>query len=102
MRIILASVLLAMGLVLTGCYSTCDGRGPSDMCEVHHMIMHAELVKNRHLPQPDMDYMAARQQMFPHVEPFALPDQCDKCVVYLCEDCVKAEREWKRQHPTGK
>jgi hypothetical protein len=69
---------------------------------VHHTLMRTELVKNRHLPPQTIEYVMARQQGFPHTEPFALPDQCDKCVVYLCDDCVKAEKEWKRRHPDGK
>ncbi len=99
MRIILTSVLLAMGLLLTGCYATCDARGPSEICEVHHTFMRTVTIKNKKNPAPTMEYLVARQQMFPHSYPFVLPDQCTKDVIYLCDDCAKAEKEWKRAHP---
>jgi hypothetical protein len=92
-----------MLLLLTGCNSpVCDGRGPSNICPIHHEYMRAEIVSNRHLPMPSQDYMIARVQHFPHSYPFALPDQCGKCMLYICDDCVKAEKEWKLDHPGQK
>jgi len=104
MRIILASFLLALGLVATGCrtHTTCDARGPSEVCEVHHALMRAELVDNEHLPAKSMEYVMARRQLFPHAKPFVLPDQCDKCAVNICDDCVRAESEWNRTHPNDR
>jgi hypothetical protein len=102
MRFVLASIMLAMGLVLTGCHSTCDARGPSEECEIHHVLMRTELIDNDHPPAKTIEYVIARQQAFPHTYPFALPDQCNKCVVYICDDCVRAEKEWNRRHPNGK
>jgi hypothetical protein len=97
--------LLAVALALPGCATknTCDGRGDSEICPVHHELMHAELVDNRKSwPQVTQEYMTVRAQHFPHAYPFWLPGQCDKCVVFICDDCVKAEEAWKRQHPQTK
>jgi hypothetical protein len=103
MRALLWFGLLAVMLALTGCANTtCDGRGPSEICGLHHGFMHEEMVSNPHRPPASQEYLQARSLSFPHSYPFALPDQCDKCMVYICDDCVRAEREWRRQHPGEK
>src|SRR5450432_3502863 len=99
MRSLLHSGLLAIMLVLTGCQTTCDGRGPSDICEIHHAFMHAEFVSNTKQPPPSQEYLQARSTSFIHARPFFLPAQCDKCLVNICDDCMRAEQLWKQQHP---
>jgi hypothetical protein len=103
MRVILASILLAMGLLITGCYTVCDDRGPSKTCEIHHVEMHAKVVTN-HGPTfpPTKEYFGARPALFAHTYPVILPDQCKRYIVYLCDDCVRAEQEWKKQHAATK
>jgi hypothetical protein len=99
MRLILNLGLLLGALVLAGCQSTCDGRGPSDICEIHHTVMHAEIVSNTKHPAPSQAYLEARARGFVHAKPFYLPPQCDRCLVNICDDCVQAEQMWKQQHP---
>ncbi len=101
---VLLAVLLAMGLAVTGCRTTtCDGRGPSEICEIHHAIMQTELLsKNRKSTAPSQEYLVARMTGFLHSYPYVLPEQCDKTAVYICDDCVRAEHEWIRRHPGEK
>jgi len=103
MRSLICAVILAAAFLLTGCYSKiCDLRGPLDVCQIHHEYMREALISNRHLAMPSQEYLIARVQFFPHSYPFALPDQCDKTEVYICDDCVKAERAWRLAHPEQK
>jgi hypothetical protein len=105
MRILIASILLATGLFVSGCTtpSTCDARGPSEVCELHHEYMQTELYTNpKHATMPTDEYLQARTKLFVHSYPFILPNQCDKCVIYVCDECVRVEGEWKRQHGYGK
>jgi hypothetical protein len=104
MRFILAPILLAMVLVFSGCESTtCDARGPSEVCELHHIYMRTELYTNhKHAVMPSQEYLEARVKLFIHSYPFILPEKCDKCVIYVCDDCLRVENEWKRRHPDGK
>ena len=78
---------------------TCDARGDSDTCEIHHRIMETEIVKNKKWNMPSQEYLAARARGFRHSYPFLLPEQCKKWAVYICADCVRAEEEWKQTHP---
>src|SRR5665811_1101939 len=98
-RIFFCSGLLAMALASAGCHTTCDGRGPSEICELHHSMMQTDTVKNRNRPPPSQEYLQARVQSFRHSYPYVLPEQCDRCVVYVCPECVRLEKEWKQQHP---
>ena len=98
-RIILASLLAAFSVALTGCHTqVMDCRGPVDVCEIHHAYMRTEVVKNRHLPMPSQAYLSARSHYFIHAAPFLLPEQAKSCAVYICDDCVRAERQWKMQN----
>jgi len=102
MRFILYSGLLVLALVLAGCQTTCDVRGPSDICEIHHAFMHADLVSNTKRPPPSQEYLEARAKGFVHARPFLLPAQCDRCLVNICDDCVRAEQFWQHEHPGQK
>lgn len=98
-RILLASFLAAFSVALTGCKTqVVDCRGPVDVCEIHHTFMRTEVVKNRHRPLPSQEYVMARAHYFIHAEPFFLPEEAKKCAVYICDDCVRAEEQWKMQH----
>src|SRR5579863_1931988 len=101
MRHFLPLVWLGAGL-LTGCSSTtylCDARGPSDTCEIHHTLMRSvEIANNTSQTPPPGEYLEARIRSFVHSYPYFLPSQCRRCVIFLCDDCVRAEREWKQGH----
>ncbi len=47
---------------------------------------------------PSQDYLEARVKFFPHAYPFLLPETKGKYVVYICDDCVRAEEIWKNRH----
>jgi len=93
--------LMALGFVLAGCQTekVCDARGESDFCEIHHTYMETKIVDNKkNWPMPSQEYLEARSRYFRHSYPFILPDKCPKCAVFICDDCVQAEAEWKRKH----
>ncbi len=101
MRVTFCLILLAAGF-LTGCSSTTvDGRTESEICEIHHIFMHAEEVPSlKEYPQVSQEYMQARAKGFIHSYPFQLPyRKRTKFLVWICDDCVRAEEFWKRQHP---
>ena len=96
---------MMLGMVLMcGCKTgkVCDARGEIDQCEIHHRIMRSEKFPNPHLTtQPSDEYLQARVKYFLHAKPtlYMLPDECKSCMVYICDDCVEAERRWKHEHP---
>ena len=91
--------LFAAG-VLAGCTSLRDARGPSEICEVHHTFMRSVQVpgpkKGSLLPT---EYVAVGVRMFPHCLPDFEPDKRHQVVIYVCDECVRAQRQWKLQHP---
>jgi hypothetical protein len=93
--------LLVLGLT-AGCAAPTirDGRGPSEICEVHHTIMQEMVVPapldNTPLPQA---YVADGIRYFPHGTPEFKPSHHDKLVIYICDECVRAQEAWKRAHP---
>jgi len=96
-------VLMAVSPVFSGCKTpVCDARGPSEECEIHHAFMESVEVPFVKRPEPPMDYLQARIKYFPHAYPFALPEKCPKTMVYICDDCVKAEAEWVQWYATQK
>ncbi len=98
--------LLALIAVLpgfTGCKSVvCDARGPSDECEIHHTLMESVKIPYSKGTEPPDDYLQARVRFFPHAYPFALPEKCPNTMVYICDDCVKAEAAWYQWRATQK
>ena len=104
MRAFIFSLLLATVLA-AGCKSgkTCDARGDMpDQCEIHHRIMRSEKFPNPHRTEPpSQEYLAARYRYFRHAKPIllGLPDDCKEVMVYMCDDCVHAEEQWRAAHP---
>ena len=104
MRALIFSFFLGTAL-LCGCKTgkVCDARNESpDMCEIHHLYMRSEKYPNPHLQTPpSREYLEARTSYFRHAKPtlYMLPDECKTIVVYICDDCVQAEKQWKAQHP---
>jgi hypothetical protein len=83
MRKILALAALAVGL-FTGCTSLRDARGPSELCEVHHALMHTIQVPGPHgTVQLDRAYVEAGIKLFPHCYPDYPPDQRHQLVIYV-------------------
>jgi hypothetical protein len=103
---ILSVICLAVVALFVGCTSdrkTCDGRGESEVCEVHHVMMQTVNVPNPRLKtQPSDQYLQDRLHGFPHSRPFALPKECKEAVVYICEQCFRTEELWRHQHPEEK
>ncbi len=93
--------LLAVGL-FTGCSTSyIEARGESEICEIHHTFMRTEDISGmKQYDPPSREYLAARTRWFVHSYPFYLPFKPrTRFVIYICDDCVHAEQEWKRQHP---
>ena len=87
--------------LLSGCSSPVrDARGQSEICEVHHAFMHAMTLPGpkSSIKLPD-EYLAAEFRTFPHCMPDYPPDNRHKVLLYICDDCVRAQRAWKRDHP---
>jgi hypothetical protein len=97
---------LVLGTVLfSACKSgkVCDlRREGGEFCEIHHLYMHSEKFPNPHrtIP-PSREYLEARTRYFVHAKPtlFMVPDECKTCVVYICDECVKTDQEWRAAHP---
>lgn len=92
-------------VVLCSCKTgkVCDlRREGGEFCEIHHIYMRTEKYPNPHrtIP-PSPQYLEARTKYFVHAKPtlYMLPDECKSCVVYICEDCERAQREWLAAHP---
>ncbi len=99
MRKILAAALLTIGL-LAGCTSLRDARGPSEICEVHHAFMRSvELPGPKAGVQLPPEYIETGIKTFPHAMPDYLPDSRHRVMLFICDDCVRAQRVWKLQHP---
>ena len=99
MRTLILSLFLGM-TVLCGCETgkVCDARGEIENCELHHRVMHSEKYPNPHLKTPpSQEYLNVRVRYFVHSKPtlYGLPDECKYCMVFICDDCVQAEQQWK-------
>src|ERR1700719_2301952 len=105
MRATIFSFLLVAGALFSGCSTgkVCDlRREGGEVCGIHHLYMHSEKFPNPHRTvSPSQEYLMARTRGFIHAKPtlFMLPDDCKSCVVYICDDCVHAEEQWKAAHP---
>ena|SRR5579862_5318822 len=103
MRALILSFFLA-AVFVSGCKTgkVCDARGEIDQCEIHHRIMRSEKFPNPHRTEPpSLEYVNARRRYFIHAKPtlYLLPDECKYCMVYVCDDCVHVEEQWRAAHP---
>jgi hypothetical protein len=92
------SVVISTVVVgLAGCCCTHDTRGPSNVCEVHHVVMKSVTVPGwGGCKLPTATYAEARQNLFPHVYPLQVdsPWPWKRKQIYICDACVIAENEW--------
>lgn len=104
MRTLLCLGLLAVTLLTSCSTSLMDARTPSEICEIHHAFMRTtEVSGQKEFNPPSEEYIQARLKGFVHSYPYYLPYRAKtRFVVYLCDDCVRAEKEWKHQHPKKK
>jgi hypothetical protein len=104
MRAMMWVVLAAAVVASTGCSTVLDARGESEVCEIHHTYMQSvEVSAPSDTKQRTQEYLEARMKFFRHSYPSALPERIrTKYVVYLCDKCVKAEADWKKEHPPVK
>jgi hypothetical protein len=88
---------VAVGLS-SGC-ATQDLRGPTDLCEVHHVKMRSVSVP---LVTGWIDYFgndySKAQHLFPHIPPKAPASRWRREKIYVCDECVRAEHEWLQAH----
>jgi hypothetical protein len=105
MRALFLSFIAVGVLLVSGCETgkVCDlRREGGEVCEIHHDVMHSEKYPNPHRKTPPSpEYLQARTKSFMHAKPtlFMLPDDCKYCTVWLCDECVAAESQWKASHP---
>jgi hypothetical protein len=93
--------LLVAAAFFTGCatQTTCDARGETETCELHHQLMRSVTVHNPNLKTwPSQEYLQARMRGFLHSRPFVLPKECKRAVVFICDECQQAENVWQMQH----
>ena len=89
--------ILTTTLALTGCCCLRDARGPSSTCEIHHVGMKSVTVRGEGgCMLPIKPYADARKSQFPHTHPHRLPSPWpwNRERIYLCDQCVRSEREW--------
>src|ERR1700743_1295541 len=99
MRILIFSFFLGV-VLLSGCETgkVCDARSEIDQCELHHRIMRSEKYSNPHRTiAPSRAYIEARTRFFILAKHtlYGLPDECKSCMVYQCQDCERAEQQWR-------
>ena len=101
MRVIYLLPLLALGL-LAGCETKMmDARGPSDVCEIHHLTMQStEVEMPKHPLTLPRESQEPQLKQFLHAYPHQLPYRSHThYVVYICDYCVLAEQQWLQAHP---
>jgi hypothetical protein len=93
------SILLAMAVIgLSGCCCLRDDRGPSNVCEVHHVAMESTTVPGwGGCKLPTRTYANARSNLFPNTYPHQLnsPWPWKRERVYICAECVEAQKRWE-------
>jgi hypothetical protein len=79
---------------------TRDARGPSDLCEVHHVRMRSVTVPLvvGWVDHFDASYSEASRHVFPHVPPEGPTAKMKRERVYVCDECVRAKSEWLQAH----
>lgn len=76
-----------------------DLRGASDVCAVHHVKMRSvQFPMGSGCALPYAGYLEARDNCFPNAFPIWLNSQKDYCIIYVCDDCIRAEDVWKKSH----
>src|SRR5262245_42812 len=94
----LRGLLFALFVVgLIGCCCLRDDREPSNVCEVHQIVMKSTTVPGwGGCALTTVTYAEARAKLFPHVR----PDQVDspwpwkRKRDYLCDECLAAQERW--------
>ena len=98
MNYAVAVVLSAIALS-SGC-ATRDARGPSLVCEVHHIAMRSVSVPLvvGWVDHFDANYTQAADHVFPHMQPEGPASKWRRERVYVCDECVRAQRDWLQSH----
>jgi hypothetical protein len=89
-----------LSLAVAGCTSLSDARGPSEICEVHRSFMRSVEVPGPKSALPvTREYLEAKAKLFPHTYLDFTPDTRNHWMIYICDDCLKAQAAWLKQHP---
>jgi hypothetical protein len=95
MRMRFISLVLFAAPLLSGCAT--DLRGTSQICQVHHKTMRTVFMRGEGITiMAGGRYEPAHREMFPNGHPSHLPKKM--VIIYLCDDCLKAQREWFETH----
>jgi hypothetical protein len=97
MRTLFISLLWIAIAFSIGCRSVTDERGASAMCQVHHTMMRTVTVHGTGLSlDAGGRYEEAHSSLFPNVFPTDMPKKW--VTLYICDDCLKAQKEWFQAH----
>jgi hypothetical protein len=100
-------LFLMLALVFTSCRTpVADQAGPdvdlrqgSDHCELHSVQMcTARVPAAIGSVLPYAGYLEARDKLFPHSFPRVLESKKRYCLIYVCDECIAAERQWSQTH----
>ncbi len=76
-----------------------DSRRGSDRCELHSLEMRtARVPAGIGCILPYMGYLEARDKEFPHSYPRVLQSRKRYELIYVCDECITAERKWSETH----
>lgn len=93
-------LVLILAVALTACRTpgrVYDQREASNVCELHHTTMRSVRVPlGIGSVLPYAGYLEARDKLFPHSYPQWLGSQKDYCIIYVCDDCIRAEDAWRK------
>jgi hypothetical protein len=85
---------IALALMI-GCAK--DRRGPSSVCQVHHVQMRSVIIGGFSATvDAGPTYEDAHAKFFPNGCPSSSPKERIK--IYMCDECVRAQREWLQIH----
>src|SRR6185369_11357520 len=85
-------IIIWMTVALGSGCATRDARGPSAVCEVHHVVMRSVSVPLvvGWVDHFDASYSEASRNVFPHVPPEGPAKRWHYQTVYVCDTCVQA------------
>lgn len=104
MRFLLLSIAV---IGLTSCRTPiADDAGPDidlrkgpERCELHSVEMRTTRVPTAiGCALPYSGYLEARDKFFPHSLPRVLESKRRYCFIYVCDECIAAERQWSQAH----
>ncbi len=77
--------------------------GNPSICPIHLEEMKMDTVENIGHANLGLDYLMIALEKFPYSLKFVMGNSdFNKAIVYLCEECIKAEWQWKKDKKNNK